>query len=272
MIKDDNKPVTIKIYDFVDKKIKSKIKNSKYYCIKFLFEILLENNQMIKEFYKKNGKSQLLFTFFAGTLINNMFHNKDNIMPSYRALIIRTGIWDFNKNTAMEISENHNCGCIVHDINHISCSQDIKRLCFRNINELGKMYIKIYGILELFRKINNLRNYNYKKVFTSVYESTMMMVVYSMITRILLCYQSTTKGYQNIVDFQIATIIGSFAFQFEHDNRKQLLNKYLTGLYIDDITTQYGLNNDYLKYLLLGLIGQNLYRKGFVNTIVQLAF
>ena len=81
MTTNDIDTISYNIYNFIDKHVKSKIKNSKFYCITFLFEILTDNNIMVSNFYKQYGKSQLLFTFFASTLINNMF---------YRALIIRT--------------------------------------------------------------------------------------------------------------------------------------------------------------------------------------
>jgi hypothetical protein len=85
------------LFYVIDKKIIAKNKNSKYYCIKFLLVLLVDNNEMVKQFYKKYGKSQLLFSFFAGTLINNMFHINENVAPSYRELIMRTGWWDYKK-------------------------------------------------------------------------------------------------------------------------------------------------------------------------------
>ena len=87
------------------------------------------------------------------------------------------------------------------------------------------MYIKIYGIFEFIKNIHNLKKYNLIKVFSSIYGSTMLLVVYSLITRSIICYQTQRKGHHNIVDSQIATICGSIGFQFENDNRKYMLNK-----------------------------------------------
>lgn len=251
--------------NFITKQVKYRLDNTKFYSIKLLVDTSLQKIPYCNELFKKYGKSQILFTFYVLTIVNNMFYSNKNINHGYRKLIIDLGKFEFIKDWEGPLESNK---CLTHDNNKISCSDDIWRLFIRNYKNLMKLYLPIYAIASLARK-----KFNTRDVFMSAFRSSSFLVYFAFIYRLIVCSLYNIKNHQDIIDSQAAITFGSLAFQIESDERKKMINKYMLSLYLHDLTSQCELRDKNVWNILFCVsIIYSLRLRGVLPTLLSIVF
>ena len=226
--------------------INYRLDNIKYYTIKLLLESHIHSSPYLKNILKKYGASQLLFTFFSSTLINNMFYNKDNIMSNYRIFIAKLGRWKFNKEDHIPI--NGNCS-YMHDRN-ITCHHDIMRIFCRSFTKLFILYSNLSLVLILY-KLYNKKQINIISLVSGIIKSASFLSLFGALYRVVMCYHTNTDHNLSVFTSQCGLTLGSIAFQLESPNRRPIINRYLLSLYIHDLTSQLGLNGKIWNYIFI---------------------
>lgn len=255
--------MNIQIFELLDKHfLKS---NCKYYCIKLAFDTLIQKNTYCKNIFKKYGTSQLLYSFYTVTLINNMFHSKKNINQKYRKFLCSFGVEGFTSD--FEIPFQYTYQCYLHKYPTL-CSEHTTQITIKNIQKLFLLYSKIYFTLLIIQtKINK----QLIQTIESILRSTFMLSSHCFIYRTLLCFLKNKKNYATIIDSQTACLFGSFAFLIENDSRKKIINKYLSALYLDSVTSQFGIEHEkYIVYIFFVLFATSFYHRGLLKTCISL--
>lgn len=258
-----------KSFNYIKDYILYKYDNSKYYAIKLIIDSSIEKIPIIKNIFSKYSKSQLLFTFFCSNVINNMFYNKDNIIPSYRLFIYKLGTWIVNHDTCIPIMGNKE---FLHNSNDISCMNDIIRLLYRSVIKLTKLYSKL-ALITILYKFYTKKELKINNQIIQIFKSTSFLTLFAFIYRIIICGSFNLKSQHHILTSQFATVLGSFTFQLESTNRQKIINKFLTSLYLHDTTSQIGLTNKFAWNLIfiVGLL-YSIKLRSVKNTILTLLF
>lgn len=227
------------IYTYVRNQLLYRYENAKYFSIKLIVDTSIESIPLFKKLFSKYSTSQLLYTYYCVTLINNMFYNNKFTPTNYRKFICRFGKYDFVSSDQIPFTTDSE---YLHLNNDTSCLQDIKNLSLRSTKKLLLLYTKLTLISVLIRLYNKQPLYLGKSVL-SVFKSTLYIVLLPITYRLIVCNSHKLNGYNNIITSQAALTIGSLSFQIEDDSRKKVINKFLTSLYINDVIANIGLTN-----------------------------
>ena len=216
------------------------MENINYYIVKLLTETTIEKNNYIKKIFYKYSDSQLLYTLYCCNVINSMYHNKTIIKKSYRMFLLKLGLWDVDKNTVLSIENTYKC---LHN-SDISCKYDLFRITCRSLKKLTILYSKI-SVLQILYYLYKKKRIINKDLFIlsliQIIKSVLFLVTQSFIYKMFYCYCLNIKGYNNIIVSQYSLLLSSFAFQLESTQRKEIINKYMTSFFIQDILTTLGL-------------------------------
>ena len=213
-----------------------------------------------KDIVEKYGDSQLLFTFYCITIVNNMIYSKTHFMPSYRKFICQLGMSNYNIKPELDLKNEIICS---YHTKNITCYDDIYYGTKINIKKLLYLYTKLDIILCLIKRRINIKN-----SLVSISKSTIFLTLFNLIHRILLCYKNKISGTNSIIDSQFTISAGSLMFQLESKERQIIINKYMTALYIDYIISLFGLNNKHFwnTTFIVSIMG-HIHMKGIVKTL-----
>ena len=248
--------------------INYKYSNIKYYTIKLLIESIIEKSSFAKRLFKKYGASQLLFTYFCSTLINNMFYNKNNIMANYRIFIGKLGRWNIHKDCYIPMDNICN---YMHE-HSISCCHDIFRVFKKSFFKLFILYSKL-SLVSILYKLYKKKQIKLLPIIAGIIKSTSFLSLLGTFYRIIVCSCAQFNKDDKLPVFtsQYALSIGSLAFQFESVSRRPIINKYILSLYIHDLTSQLGLTNiNVWKYIFMVALLYSIKSRSITKTLISL--
>lgn len=248
----------------------------KFYTIKLAVDLAIARVPRARRLYTEWGGSQLLYSFFVATVVNNMFHSRRNVNSKYRNFLCSVGMSAYK--TTDECPLQYDGKCYMHS-SSVSCSEDARRRTKDNVMQLLSLYLRLYGVLEFVRALPNARRVHCAGLVAGVAESaarsTTMLAGHCLVYRAVLCYMTQMRGGSNVMDSQTACVIGSLCFGIERRSRRRIINKYLTCLYLDSVTSQIGIGETPTQHhtmqMLFGtLLAVSVCVRGPISTCVSL--
>jgi len=245
---------------YVSTFINNKINNASYYSIK----LLLDSSNTFNNNFKNIESTQLLSSFLSMALVSNLPFDNNKSIHSFRNLMLKLAGFKDPKSVVLPIFSS---SCVTHDTS-IKCSEYHYNTFLNNLQMLSSLYSKV-GILQIIAS----QSIDVKLFLKNVCRSTLFLSIYAYITTGVWCYLQNINENNSLMDLQLGSLLGSFAFYIEDAPRKKILNRYMFMIYINTIIKQLHIDNKKIwNIILIFSILISLKKRGFTKTCLSMIF